>query len=108
MATREQMRTVEGRLLALRERLERAKTRTVQEVEPGLYLVTGGAEPHYVAPGKRWAPRCDCGDYLWTETMCLHRLAVALHLNGQDAERVLRIVTSSAEWQAGSAAEGRA
>ena len=94
--------TMEARLAGLDRRLARALTLTVTATEPGVYLVTGGSDPHWVAPAKRWAPRCDCADFTYREGMCAHRLAVALHLARGTAEekcaQVRRWVTKSAEW----------
>jgi predicted nucleic acid-binding Zn finger protein len=90
MATRADEKTVEGRTTMVLERFDRAaKTLSVEEVERELYLVTGGAEPHWVAPGQP-DNRCDCADYLLRGVVtCKHQLAVKLHQTGGIVEDVL-------------------
>lgn len=68
------------------QRLERSLRLAVQRVGRGRYLVTGGAEPHWVDLYTRRIPRCDCGDHLWRERICKHILAVLLR---EGDERVI-------------------
>lgn len=67
-------------------RLERSLGLEVRRVGRGRYLVTGGAEPHWVDLYTRRLPRCDCGDHLWRERVCKHILAVLLR---EGDERVI-------------------
>lgn len=67
-------------------RLERSLGLEVRRVGRGRYLVTGGAEPHWVDLYTRRFPRCDCGDHLWRERVCKHILAVLLR---EGDERVI-------------------
>ncbi len=65
MATLADYQTLEGRQLALRERLDRAaKTLDVSwsPARPGVYKVSGGKEPHWVNLADPTVPRCDCAD----------------------------------------------
>jgi len=56
-------------------RTRRALGLTVEELEDGGYLVTGGSAPHVVR-GRR----CDCTDSVYhPEVPCKHRTAVYLH-----------------------------
>jgi hypothetical protein len=41
---------------------------------PGVYVVTGGREPHFVRLEPY--PECDCGDSVWTDAICVHLCAV--------------------------------
>ncbi len=79
MATLAQMKTVEGRMLALDERLQRAgDTLQVEAHGKRVYLVTGGSEPQWVNLGDKTVPRCDCGDYLHRGITCKHVMAARL------------------------------
>jgi hypothetical protein len=57
----------------------RAYPLRVQSEGPGLFLVEGGQEPHYV--GFQPAPSCDCGHHSWKDGMCKHIAAVLLALD---------------------------
>jgi hypothetical protein len=46
---------------------------------PGVYMVDGGTEPHWVNTVDPDVPACDCGDHLWRERVCKHGMAVLLH-----------------------------
>lgn len=70
-------------------RLERSLGLRVRRVGQGRYLVTGGAEPHWVDLYTRRMPRCDCGDHLWRDRICKHILAVLLR---EGDERVIGAV----------------
>lgn len=70
-------------------RLERSLGLVVRRVGRGRYLVTGGAEPHWVDLYTRRFPRCDCGDHLWRERVCKHILAVLLR---EGDERVIAAI----------------
>lgn len=70
-------------------RLERCLGLEVEPIGPGQYLVTGGAEEHWVDLRSRLLTRCDCGDHLWRERICKHILAAMLR---EGDERVIREV----------------
>lgn len=70
-------------------RLERCLGLEVEPIGPGQYLVTGGAEEHWVDLRSRLVTRCDCGDHLWRERICKHILAAMLR---EGDERVIREV----------------
>lgn len=70
-------------------RLERCLGLQVEQIGPGQYLVTGGAEEHWVDLRSRLLTRCDCGDHLWRERICKHILAAMLR---EGDERVIREV----------------
>jgi hypothetical protein len=72
-------------------RLERSLGLEVRRVGRGRYLVTGGAEPHWVDLYTRRLPRCDCGDHLWRERICKHILAVLLR---EGDERVIGAIAA--------------
>ena len=59
-------------------RLERSLSLAGEPVGDGRYLVVGGTEPHWVDLRSPMYPRCDCGDYLWRDTICKHILAARL------------------------------
>lgn len=98
--------TLEYRLAKLRERLDRAEALKVRQVGRTLYHVRGGDDPdgHFVNIAKGSENRCLCGDRVWRESVCKHRLAVALHrARGLRAERrayVERTVIGSRAFQA--------
>ena len=50
----------------------------VEELEPGRYRVTGGAEPHVVELTSR--AECDCADYRYRRCVCKHLTAVEHYL----------------------------
>lgn len=77
-----------------RARLERSLTLEVERYGWGRYLVTGGAEPHWVDLYTRGIPRCDCGDHLWRERVCKHILAVLLR---EGDERVIDAIATLVE-----------
>lgn len=60
------------------ERVERALALHVEVRGKGVYLVSGGAEPHWVNLGNPRAPPCDCGSHLWGERVCKHMMAAQL------------------------------
>lgn len=70
-------------------RLERCLGLRVEPIGPGQYVVTGGAEEHWVDLRSRLITRCDCGDHLWRERVCKHILAAMLR---EGDERVIREV----------------
>ncbi len=70
-------------------RLERGVMLEVEQVAPGRYRVSGGAEPHYVDLVTPNQPRCDCGDHLWRERICKHILACLMR---EGDEHVLRSI----------------
>ncbi|HET7229984.1 MAG TPA: SWIM zinc finger family protein [Longimicrobium sp.] len=57
----------------------RAASLKVEPVNPGVYMVDGGAEPHWVNTVDDDVPGCDCGDHVWRDRICKHALAVLLH-----------------------------
>lgn len=59
-------------------RLERSLSLAGEPFGDGRYLVAGGSEPHWVDLRSPMYPRCDCGDYLWRDTLCKHILAARL------------------------------
>jgi len=62
-------------------RLVRALALSVERLEPGVFRVTGGAEPHrVVARSTRWD--CDCADRLvHPDVFCKHELAAKLYVH---------------------------
>jgi hypothetical protein len=68
------------------DRLERSLGLHGERVGDGRYLVTGGAQDHWVDLYTTGHPRCDCGDHLWRERICKHILAALLR---EGNERVL-------------------
>lgn len=67
-------------------RAERAAELTVhrdEEWAPGLYLVQGGTEPHWVHLNDR---ECDCADFAWRGGPCKHWIALRRALTGETEE----------------------
>lgn len=70
-------------------RLERSLSLLGESLPDGRYRVSGGAEPHWVDLRTPNFPRCDCGDYLWRESLCKHILAALLREGDQRVIRAL-------------------
>jgi hypothetical protein len=77
-------------------RLARAVHLSVEEVGPGRYVVTGGAEPHVVTIGEGGGFACDCRDAAvhGVALGCKHVLAVRLRLADGDVLASLREVVA--------------
>ena len=77
------------------QRLVRALSLTVDKIERGAYVVTGGSEPHAVRPvGSGW--ECDCVDSRYHAGVCKHRLAAYLHRRlDRRVLEALRVAVSS-------------
>ncbi len=76
------------------DRLERSLGLQGARVGSGRYLVTGGAQEHWVDLYTARIPRCDCGDHLWRERICKHILAALLR---EGHEQVVRALGSLAD-----------
>jgi hypothetical protein len=59
-------------------RVERGVQLECEPIGDGRYRVTGGNSVHWVDLISHDHPRCDCGDYLWRETICKHIIAARL------------------------------
>ena len=68
------------------DRVERGVQLKAEMIEPGRYKVSGGDNTHWVDLIARDHPRCDCGDYLWRDSLCKHIIAARLR---EGDERVL-------------------
>lgn len=73
-------------------RLARAVHLTVQRLEPGRYLVTGGSAPHHVTAAGG-ALVCDCTDAAIGHE-CKHVLCVRLWRGDPDAIMALRALVA--------------
>jgi hypothetical protein len=84
------------------ERIERALTLTVEPGLNGGFLVSGGAEPHWVNLRDHSVPACDCGDYVWRGGVCAH-IAAAMMREGATVKQVVEAMKreSTAERRAG-------
>jgi hypothetical protein len=67
-------------------RVERGVQLECEAMGDGRYRVTGGNSTHWVDLLSPDHPRCDCGDYLWRESICKHIIAARLR---EGDERVL-------------------
>lgn len=70
-------------------RLERALGLRAERVAHGRYCIVGGQSEHWVDLYSAAHPRCDCGDYLWRDTVCKHILAALMR---EGNEEVIRAV----------------
>jgi SWIM zinc finger len=61
-----------------RKRLGRAVHLQAQPLAPGVYRVTGGAEPHRVDVTDRAHPHCNCRDHAERNVPCKHILAALI------------------------------
>ena len=79
-------------------RLERALGLRAEHVGHGRYRIVGGQSEHWVDLYSAAHPRCDCGDYLWRDTVCKHILAALIregheHVIGEVGRLVTRLRT---------------
>lgn len=77
-------------------RLGRAIHLDVTGMGPGLYRVSGGAEPHTVQKQPEgWS--CDCADAAYGCGWCKHVLAVGLANGDRKVRRALRLLIPQPE-----------
>lgn len=72
------------------DRLERSLELVGERLGGGRYLVTGGAQEHWVDLYTASIPRCDCGDHLWRDQICKHILAALLREGNEQVVGALR------------------
>jgi len=70
-------------------RLERALGLRAEHVGHGRYRIVGGQSEHWVDLYSAAHPRCDCGDYLWRDTVCKHILAALMREGNEDVIRAV-------------------
>ena len=70
-------------------RLERALGLRAEHVGHGRYRIVGGQTDHWVDLYSSAHPRCDCGDYLWRDTVCKHILAALMREGNESVIRAI-------------------
>jgi len=70
-------------------RLERALGLRAEHVGYGRYRIVGGQSEHWVDLYSADHPRCDCGDFLWRDTVCKHILAALMREGNEDVIRAV-------------------
>ena len=76
-------------------RVERGVQLACEPIGDGRYRVSGGGSVHWVDLKSSDHPRCDCGDYLWRESICKHIIAARLREGDEAALSKLGILVRS-------------